>query len=281
MVKTNVNILYILLVFIVICSSCYQTNSNELDEKVNKIETPQDSNQNEVELKNSNQKIIAKSEKEIMVEDNNEFTEKNKLKQERQDLRESTKRIIKRNQSIPSFKVDSTRNRFEQRVNFYHGIECYEDKYSKLNNFSIQINNIYPNSSTKTKKYDGKIFCLRQLNIEGSELSLLVYGRNEGGHTSDMVEIITADNEEHKIYILPLSYQTGWDGHETIVESNINDRVITRKITERFGWSNMYSDSLAKQPRREVLQIIRINNNGAMEKIREKINQYNIDKLFN
>lgn len=212
--------------------------------------------------------------------DKDKVAEVDKLQQELNDLKESTKRIIESNQSIPTIRIDSAGNRFDERMNYYLGIPCDDNEYKGLNHFSIQFNDQYINSSKKTGKYDGTAFCLRQVEEPNLKHSRIIFRRSEGGHTSDEITLITANNQQKLIFILPLSYYTGWDGHETTVKSKLKENIIIREITERYGWSNMHPDSLSNQPRRVVTQQIKVNENGRMEVVDEIVVKYNIDKLF-
>lgn len=207
--------------------------------------------------------------------------DENKIVQERRELLESTKRIIKRNQKIPTFSLYDDSIMFESIKNHYLQLTCENINYKNHFEFNIGFNRTFINSSEQTGKYDGQLFCISKFNESETEISRIIYGRSEGGHTSDKIQLITSNNHLKQIYVLPLSYQTGWDGYETTVKSNINNNIITREITERFGWSNMDPDSLAKQPRRVVIQKIKVNKNGKMEIINEEVNKYNIDELFN
>lgn len=203
-----------------------------------------------------------------------------KIEQERIQLIESTKRIILRNQSIPSIKVDSMDERFKKQKNYYFGKTCNPDEYEALNQYSIEFNNEYPNSSKNTGEYDGNIFCLKKLDKPNIENSVIVFGRNEGGHTSDVVTLVTINNETKRIYYLPLSYSTGWDGHQTEVKSTIEHNKISREIEERYGWSNLHPDSLSKQPRRIITQEIIVKENGNMQVLRENVTKFNINELI-
>lgn len=209
-----------------------------------------------------------------------EAPQADKIEQERIQLIESTKRIILQNQSIPSIKVDSMVERFEKQKNYYFGKTCNPDEYEALNQYSIEFNNEYPNSSKNTGEYDGNIFCLKKLDKPNIENSIIVFGRNEGGHTSDVVTLITINNEAKRIYYLPLSYSTGWDGHQTEVKSTIEHNKISREIDERYGWSNLHPDSLSKQPRRVITQEIIVKENGNMQVLRENVTKFNINELF-
>ena len=152
--------------------------------------------------------------------DKDKVAELDELQQELNELKESTKGIIERNQSIPSIRIDSAGNRFDERKNYYLGIPCDDNEYKDLNHFSIQFNDQYINSSKNTGEYDGTAFCLRQVEEPNLKNSRIIFQRSEGGHTSDEITLITANNQQKLIFILPLSYYTGWDGHETTVESS-------------------------------------------------------------
>ncbi len=206
---------------------------------------------------------------------------KEKIENNKLDPLAATKRKISRNQSIPSFRVDSIEQNYIHSINTYRELTCDVKKYMHTNTFNIHFNDTYANSSNNTGLTDGTLFCLRDLALHDTDFSKLIFGRNEGGHTSDEVQIVTANNDQNRIYTLPLSYQERWDGYQTDVESTIHRNMINRKITNRYGWSNMHPDSLAKQARREVLQVIHLHENGEMELMTEEVSTYNMDDLIN
>ena len=230
-----------------------------------------------------NDGIFNESKQEINSNQNTNVTsqnDENKLVKEHRELLESTKRIIQRNQQIPTFSLYDDSGRFESMKNHYLQLICENINYKNHFEFNIGFNKTFINSSEQTGKYDGQLFCISKFNESETEISKIIYGRSEGGHTSDKIQLITLNNQLKQIYVLPLSYQTGWDGHETSVKSNINNNEITREITERYGWSNMNPDSLNKQPKRVVIQQIVVGKNGKMEVLKEEIKKYNIDELF-
>lgn len=260
--------------------SCVQQNNTEQEDSTGKsnVETTIKDEKPDAELiesvpshENKAKPVVAQKE-----------PEKNTIEQEELALLEATKSIILRNQEIPTIRVDSTGERFEERKNYYYGVACDSDQYSMLNQFDIAFNERYPNSSERTGKYDGQIFCLKKLDGPSAEHSIIVFKRSEGGHTSDNISLVTVNDQDKRLNVLHLSYHTGWDGHETTVESYIENNLITRKIEERYGWPNAHADSLVqKQPRRVVTQEILVKENGNMEVVKETIVKYNIDELFN
>lgn len=231
------------------------------------------------------QTIKANSQFDKLNQDKNEVIasiqkNENNLEAEIKVLLESTKRIIQNNQKIPAFDMYVDLNKFESMRNHYLKVECNNTKFMNLIEFNINLIETYANSSNLTGLTDGNLICIKPFIESKSELSKILYVRSEGGHTSDKIQLVTSNDQLKQIYILPLSYQTGWDGHETIVKSKISTNIITRVITEKFGWSNMHPDSLNKQPRRVVTQKIKVNKNGKMEVIKEEVKKYNIDELF-
>jgi hypothetical protein len=231
------------------------------------------------------QTLIANSQLDKQKQDKNKEIasiqkRENNLDAEFRALLESTKIIIQNNQKIPTFEMYVDSNSFESLRNHYLKVECTKNEFMNLIEFNIDFNETYLNSSNRTGLTDGTLFCIKPFIETESELSKILYGRSEGGHTSDKMQLITSNHQLKQIYILPLSYQTGWDGHETVVKSKIRANIIIREITERYGWSSMHPDSLDKQPRRVVTQKIKVNKSGKMEVIKEEVKKYNIDKLF-
>lgn len=275
--KNNVLIMLMVVAIYTSCKDASNPNVDRVTTVDNEIEASEgESTVDKKESKGGQMSPSSEKNKDEKKENDSE----RKMKNERNQLLEATRKIISENRFIPSFKIDSMKNRYEQRVIEYNQLQCNLKQYSSLNQFSIEFNQEYPNSGLMTRKEDGKIFCLRDLELEAAELGLIVYRRSEGGHTSDGVEMITGKKEDSIIYILPLSCHIGWDGHETEVESSIEGRMITRKITEKYGWSNLQPDALVKQPQRIVLQEIEIKANGEMEKISEKVYMYNMEELM-
>lgn len=260
----------ILLLFL----SCKQ--SGTISKKENSHKTIEDREIYNDGIFNGSKHDINSNQNKNVISQNDE----NKIIKEHKELLESTKRIIQRNQQIPTFSLYDNSERFEIMRTHYLQLICENINYKNNIEFNIGFNETFINSSEQTGKYDGQLFCISKFNESETEISKIIYGRSEGGHTSDKIQLITSNNQLKQIYVLPLSYQTGWDGHETTVKSNINNNVITREITERYGWSNMHPDSLNKQPKRVVIQQIVVGKNGKMEVLKEEIKKYNIDELF-
>ena len=258
--------------------SCVQQDGPEQKANTEDREASQsDSNQTSGAQVRDDHKFPTSEDEQLATHDKQE---KKTPEEERLDLIESTKRIIQRNQAIPSIRVDSGNIRFGQRKNFYFEPSCDHGEYKLLNQFSVELNDSFRMSSNNTGKNDGKVFCLRRLEGLNEGHSVIVFARNEGGHTSDETALITVNDKDKHLFYLPLSYYSGWDGHETLVKSTISKNMITREIEERYGWSNEHPDSLNKQPRRVVVQEIMVKSNGSMELLNEDVFKYNMDELF-
>lgn len=252
----------------------------------------QSSSETEVDLNNATEKIATTKEQVDRQSGSvdKSYTTKTaqpvqskieKIEQERLERMDATRRIIVQNQSIPSFQIDSMSNRFKEKKRFYFDTLCAGNTNEILGTYSIAFNDVYPNSSKNTGKEDGASFCLGSLVKFNIKNAIIVFGRNEGGHISDGVTLVALNDKLNKIYYLPLSYFTGKDGHETTVQSSIKNNIITRKIEERYGWTNMHPDSLNKQPRRVITQEIIIHKSGSMEILKENIAKFNLDENFN
>jgi hypothetical protein len=262
------------IIILLISLSCKQ--SGTISQKKNSDKVNEDPEIYNDGIFNESQQDINSNQKTNVTSQNDENT----IVKEHRELLESTKRIIQRNQQIPTFSLYDDSGRFELIKNHYLQSICEHINYKNHVEFNTGFNETFINSSEQTGKYDGQLFCISKFNESETETSKIIYKRSEGGHTSDKIQLITSNNQLKQIYVLPLSYQTGWDGHEITVKSNINNNVITRKIIERYGWSNMHPDSLNKQPKRVVIQQIVVRENGKLEVLKEEIRKYNIDELF-
>lgn len=255
--------LFFLLLFF---SSCQQTPQNISEEHSKTVEE---------------QEVAQKQPVKYQPASSKHPTTSNKVQQELQTLQDATKGMIVQHEAIPSFHIDAEEQLVQQILAARNTLNCAENvKYAKMNRFDLQFIEAYENSSTQTQLVDGAAFCLSNLDLPNTSLSKIVYQRAEGGNLSDQVLMNTINDASNKCHTLLLCYKTGRDGYEIVVESTINGTMVTRKITERFGWSNLHPDSLALQPRREVEQQIKVQSNGAMEVVAEEVQKYNIEELF-
>jgi hypothetical protein len=146
---------------------------------------------------------------------------------------------------------------------------------------NIEFTKEYINSFEKTGRYDGKKFCLYEFEDTSNFIGKILYVRNEGGHTSDQLELITIKDKNKQIYNLRLVSWSGWDGYEILIESKfINFHKISRKIIERLGWSKTTAEALDVQPRSETIQEFIILNNGELKLVKEEITNFNFEKYL-
>ena len=188
-----------------------------------------------------------------------------------QSKRTSTTRLTKTisNPGDPStLRIDTILVSFEEWKFKNEKSGCVYNKLFTPGDFNNSIIEQFEFSSEQTNKFDGKSFCVRHKKLAHLPYSKLIYRRNEGGHITDMVELISV-YDKNKIYILPLFFKTSRDGYVKIIESKFaaENAMIGRKITERFGWSNLHPDSLANQPQRISEETYQIQNNGKIVSI--------------
>ena len=200
---------------------------------------------------------------------------KQKIQNELSQRKRHSKELMEKDTFIPSFQINTFSKNFEEKIKRYKNLDCRDNKWFDEKFINAEFRDSFEHSYAKTNLYDGKIFCLNDLNLSEADFAKLIYGRTEGGHRSDEISIVTGHPVSKTIYHLPLSYHYAIEGSETIVSSQIKGRKINRKIEKRYGWSNLHPDSLKKQPRRVIDQTFAIDELGKMRMINEKIELFN------
>jgi|GEM_PF-6735941 len=154
------------------------------------------------------------------------------------------------------------------------------DRYINISKFSKEVRDSFVFASEKTGKYDGKCFLLR--NFDNCERcnAAIVYCRNEGGHSDDVISLMIVREDEKIVYYLPLFYFFGREGYEVTIESVIDRSIVRRRITERYGSQVVTKELLDKQPRSETVQKFRIERNGMIALLDEKTVNYNFEEYI-
>jgi len=206
------------------------------------------------------------------------------LKEEKQaqqpTIEDDTRRIISAfiDQPKASFSMDSIADRHQGMLEKYMNLECKERRSNLSEKYEFARISSYENSSEKTGKTDGQLFCWSDLIHNEGYTAKIIYSRNEGGHASDEITLVSIGKAAEAIYRLPLLAWYGRDGYESLIESEIiNSITIKRKIVERLGWRTANNPDGTRQPRSETVQVFRLSEDGKIEVVSEEIRNYNFD----
>lgn len=92
----------------------------------------------------------------------------------------------------------------------------------------------------------------------------ILYYCTEGGHSDDATELVSVKGDS--VFRLPLYHHFGKDGYDLLIESEIDGRLIRRRVVERYGWE----DDPEKQPRSETRQVFRLEKDGSISLVQEE-----------
>ena len=224
------------------------------------------------EKKEASEKVIAP-----MNGDNLKQTPKIPKKKKVSSISAAKYHMLRDSQTY-SFQVNRFPKNYQKMVDRYAKLNCEDITIPSKLIFDEKFRNNFPQSSIKTNLYDGKLFCLKDLNLKNKTLGKLLFGRSEGGHYSDGISIVTSNSKTKSIYHLNLSSHFGREGFQKTIFSKLDGRTVFRKIEIRYGDSNLHPDSLKLQPRRVINQAITIDEFGVMSKIHERIEKFNLDE---
>lgn len=222
--------------------------------------------------------ISTPSKNAIQPEPEKETTPTKSTKKEMQPSISATQYQVLRDSQIYSFRVDQYSNQYEEMIEPYTKLDCEDIPISSKLVFDRKFRENFREASVKTHLYDGKLFCLKDLNLSEDTIGKLLFGRSEGGHKSDGISIVTANPKTKSIYHLEVSSHYGREGFDKTIASKLDGQTVFRKIEIRYGDSNTHPDSLALQPRRVIHQAFNIYVSGVMDKVYERIEKFNIDE---
>ena len=262
----------ILLVFILFAIAC-----KEVEKPISVVDPNEKEDRFKKEVKAEDTNLIKTQDLGTPnMQEDLDTAEKPEFKKEA--VMNSTKQGIKQQPIYPSFTIDTSARVLKGEIDKYQSMQCEDKEFFNQHEFNLKLHIGYKNSSAQTRLTDGKSFCLKSMDLNEAAFAKLIYSRNEGGHTSDQISIVMLNEEKNKLSRLPLSYSFKRDGYELVVESKWKENKVVRKLIERYGWPNLHPDSLAYQPRKEILQTIEIKSDGEFETLEEQVQQFNMDK---
>lgn len=210
--------------------------------------------------------------------------DENKIEEELNELEKSIRRMVQESikNSKPSFILDVFEAQHQEQLKHFMDLKCEKTRTHLVAKFTFDQTKNYPKSSEKTGQSDGQSFCWYDLLETGNNKVKIIYSRNEGGHFSDQIQLVSIKEKKKEIYTLPLFSWFGRDGYEIKIESEIIDsKKIKRKIIERLGWKKEDDTDGSQQPRSETAQVFKILDTGEIELIQEQTKNFNFEQYMN
>ena len=168
-----------------------------------------------------------------------------------------------------------------KKIKQQYDLVCEKQELNLSTSYNQIYSENYDNSSTKANKMDGRIFCLHKLMENENVVVKLLYGRNEGGHSTDAVYVLIMNETLLQTQQLDLYVETGWDGYSTTIESTfIDPMTIKRKVTEVIGWREANDRDGKFQPYVETKQIFKLLEDGTVRKESEEIRKHNFERYL-
>ena len=193
--------------------------------------------------------------------------------------REAIRNIVRASlsEAKPGLDIHQLDEWHPKRLEQINALSCTEKFPASLPKFDIALRKAYQHSSENTHLLDGQAFCwyehpdLNQVKI--------IYSRNEGGHTSDELSLVSVEKVTQTIYRLPLVSWFGREGYACTIESEwLAEQKVRRKIVERLAWKTEEDLDGSLQPRSETVQIFQVHSDGGISLEQEEVVNFNFDE---
>lgn len=191
-----------------------------------------------------------------------------------------TKKIVAQNFVKPKARVviDTISEERVAVFSLIDKIKCEKSSGIESKNFEKAFIDEYENSSTKSGKKDGSMFCLNDLGSTNDVIPKLVYNRSEGGEQTDLLGLMIAKPKKRELHVLGLVSTQKTEGYEGIIETRWDKgNIITRKITEILGWPEPSDPQGLNQPRSVTIQKYKLTKDWNIEFISEDISNHNFE----
>lgn len=209
--------------------------------------------------------------------DKEKATAESKLKSERII---ETKKIVGQTFVKPKARVviDTIHEERVAVFNLIEKLQCEKNAAVENRDFKLSFLEEYENSSTKSGKKDGSMFCLNDLGSTKNVLPKLVYNRSEGGDQTDLLGLMIAKPDKKELHVLGLVSTQNYEGYEGTIETKWDPgNIITRKITEKLGWPDPSDPNDVNRPRSVTIQKYKLTKDWDIEFISEDIKNFNFE----
>lgn len=157
-------------------------------------------------------------------------------------------------------------------------LPCLESAPIETKQFKLEYLEEFENSSIKTGKTDGAIFCLNDLGSSKDVIAKLVYNRSEGGGQTDLLGLMIAKPSKRELHVLGLVSTQSDKGYHGVIETRWEkDNIIIRRITETLGWPDPSDPEGLNQPKSITVQKYKLTKDWNIEFLGEKIDNFNFE----
>ena len=104
--------------------------------------------------------------------------------------------------------------------------KCVSEEKLYLEELSPSLLKNYPRSYEKTKKEDGKSFCINEIYNSTHAISRIFYTRTEGGHYGDQISLWSLNKKTNNLKQLILFSEFGKEGFHQSIQSTIESPYI-------------------------------------------------------